>query len=152
MNWEMIKVLERDGISNFLAGGWEPFSVAGEGMNREVYLKRFKTESGVGSPSDDSGADGVAASTKPVHTTVPISTYESAVKGRQDFRAAYVKKKKLAEKYGLALKMIGVGIADPKQFAIETLAKETPALTDEEDTVKSYFDDALSPTRQGTQR
>lgn len=51
------------------------------------------------------------------------SVYESAVKGRQDFRQAYRDQKKQTDAYGVVLLMIREGCADPKKVAAEILAK-----------------------------
>lgn len=55
--------------------------------------------------------------------TVALSVYESAVRGRQDFRQALVEQRTLNDRLILVLRMIREGVADPKKFAEETLAR-----------------------------
>ncbi|MDO8683794.1 MAG: hypothetical protein Q7N50_09975 [Armatimonadota bacterium] len=56
---------------------------------------------------------------------MPISeqVYESAVKGRRDFRQAYRDQKKQTDHYGVALMMIREGCVAPAEVAAEALAK-----------------------------
>lgn len=54
---------------------------------------------------------------------VKRSLYESAVRGRKEFREAFRKEKERADTFGLALMMIREGCADPRKFAGETLMK-----------------------------
>lgn len=49
--------------------------------------------------------------------------YESAVKGRSDFRKAFRDKRRQADVYGVALLMIAEGCADPKRVAREAIEK-----------------------------
>lgn len=70
--------------------------------------------------------------------------YMSTVNGRREFRRAFREQRARADKYGVALMMIREGCHDAKGFAARIL-KETPSSTQstEEDTVNSYFADAL---------